>query len=99
MCGVMTVKTGCNSLSIAELNTLYYVFFQPFFFLSYYLLEFDDFFYFQETYNIWLKKRYEDDPLTHLDFNLDLWLEAKSFMNIPMENIYRYILMKLLMIL
>jgi len=44
-CGVMTVKKGCNSLSIAEFNTLYYVSFQPFFFLSYCLLEFDEFFY------------------------------------------------------
>jgi hypothetical protein len=34
---------------IVGLNTLWYVGLQPFFFLSYYLLEFDEFF-FQETY-------------------------------------------------
>jgi len=46
-------------------------------------MEYDDFFlfyfYFQETYNSWLRKRYEDDPLTLLDFDLDLWMEVGSF--------------------
>jgi hypothetical protein len=71
MCKVKTAKKGCSNSSTAELNTLWYVGFQPFSFLSYYFLEFYDFiFYFQETYNIWLKERYENDP--------DLWLEAGS---------------------
>ena len=48
-----------------------------FFFLSYYLLEFDEFiFYFQETYNSRLKEKYEDNPSTYLDINPDLWLEV-----------------------
>jgi hypothetical protein len=39
--------------------------FSTFFFLSYYLLEFDDFiFYFQGTYNNRLNDRYEDDLST-----------------------------------
>jgi hypothetical protein len=37
------------------------------------------YFYFHETYNSWLKKRHEDDPSIHPDFDLDLWLEARSF--------------------
>jgi len=41
-------------------------------------IEFDDFsFHFQETYNSWFGERYGDDPLTHLDFNPDLWMEAR----------------------
>jgi hypothetical protein len=58
-----------------ELNTLWYVSFQPFYLLSYYFLEFADLF-FQDTYNTWLKDRYEDDPLTHPNLDSDLWLEA-----------------------
>jgi hypothetical protein len=62
---------------IVELNILWYISFQLFFFLSYYLLEFDDFiFYFQETYNSRLKERYMDIPLTHPNIDPDLWLEA-----------------------
>jgi hypothetical protein len=73
----MNVKKECNSLWIAELNTLWYVGFQPFVFLSYYLLEFDEFiFSFQETYNNRLKERYEDDPSIYLDIDPDLWLKA-----------------------
>jgi hypothetical protein len=69
----MNVKKECNNLWIAELNTLWYVGFQPFVFLSYYLLEFDEFiFSFQETYNNRLKERYEDDPSIHPDINPDL---------------------------
>jgi hypothetical protein len=72
-CGVMTAKKGCNSSSTIKLNTLFYVGFQPLFFLSYYLFEFDGFiFYFQEIYNSRLNERYEDNPSTHPDFNLDL---------------------------
>jgi hypothetical protein len=36
------------------------------------------FFYFQETYNSRLRERYEDDPLTHLEFDPDLWMEVGS---------------------
>ena len=36
------------------------------------------YFYFQETYNNRLRERYEEDPLTHPEFNQDLWMEAGS---------------------
>jgi hypothetical protein len=42
MCRVMTAKKGCSCSWIVELNTLWYVGFQPFFSLSYY---FHDFFF------------------------------------------------------
>jgi len=46
---------------------------------SYYLLEFDEFiFSLQETYNSRLKERYENDHLTYLDIDPNLWLEAGS---------------------
>jgi hypothetical protein len=49
------------------------------FFLSYYLLEFDEFiFSLQDTYNNRLKERYKNDYLTHPDIDPDLWLEAGS---------------------
>jgi len=32
----------------------------------------------QETYNSRLRERYEDDPLTQPDFDLDLWMEVGS---------------------
>jgi hypothetical protein len=49
------------------------------FFLSYYFLEFGKFiFSFQDTNNSRLKEKYEDDPSTHPDIDLDLWLEAAS---------------------
>jgi hypothetical protein len=54
---------------------------QPFYFVSYYFLEWNimiSFFNFQETYNSQLRERYRDDPSTHLDFDLDLWMEAGS---------------------
>jgi hypothetical protein len=45
----------------------------------FFLIEFDDFsFYFQETYNSRLRERYEDDTLTHPNFNPDLWMEVGS---------------------
>jgi hypothetical protein len=52
--------------------------FSTIFFLSNYnFLQFDEFiFSFQDTYNSCLKKRYENDLSTHLDIDLDLWLEA-----------------------
>jgi len=35
-------------------------------------------FYFQETYNNRLRERYEDDTLTHPEFDPDLWVEVGS---------------------
>jgi hypothetical protein len=58
---------------------LWFVGFQPFLFLSYYFLEFDEFiFSFQDTYNSRLKEKYENEPLTHPDLDPDLWLEVGS---------------------
>ena len=36
------------------------------------------FFYFQETYNNWLRERYRDDPSTRPEFDPDLWMEFGS---------------------
>jgi len=77
MCEVMTTKKECISSLIAMLNTLWYVGFQLFFFLNYYFLKFDEFF-FQDTYNNRLKKKYEDDLSTQQNIDPDLWLEARS---------------------
>jgi hypothetical protein len=50
------------------------------FFLSYYVVEFDEFiFSLQGTYNSRLKERYGDEPSTHLDIGPNLWLEGESF--------------------
>jgi hypothetical protein len=47
------------------------------FFLNYYFLKFDEFvFFFQDTYNNRLKKKYEDDLSTQQNIDPDLWLEA-----------------------
>jgi len=57
------------------------MFVQPFYFVSYYFywIEYDDyFFYFDETYNSRFRERYEDDPLTHPEFDPDLWMEVGS---------------------
>jgi len=35
-------------------------------------------FFFQETYNSRLRERYGDDPLTHPEFDSDLWMEVGS---------------------
>jgi hypothetical protein len=51
-----------------------------YFFLSYYVLEFNQFiFSFNDKYNSQLNERYEDEPSTHPDIDLDLWLEGESF--------------------
>ena len=69
---------------------MWHVGFQLFFFLSYYLLKFDEFiFYFQETYNSWLEKRYEDDFSTHLNIDSDLWLEAGSSGGFDGNQVYK----------
>jgi len=60
-------------------STLCSTFVWPLSFISYYFLEFGDFiFYFQETYNNWLKERYKNNPSTHPDFDSNLWMEAGS---------------------
>jgi hypothetical protein len=59
------------------------------FFLNYYFLEFDEFiFSFQDTYNKWLKERYEDNPSTHLDIDLNLWLEVGSSSGLDRNQMY-----------
>jgi hypothetical protein len=52
--------------------------FSTIFFLSYYFLNLLIFFFFQDTYNTWLKKRYKNDPSTHSNLNSNLWLKAGS---------------------
>jgi hypothetical protein len=66
-------------------STLCGMFIQPFYFISYYFywIEYDDddddfFFHFEETYNSRLRERYWDDPLTHPNFDPDLWIEVGS---------------------
>ena len=88
-CRVMTTKKRCSSLSTTELiNTCGTLVFNHFF-LSYYFLEFNDFiFYFQETYNSQLKKRYGDDHSTHLDFDPNLWLETRSSSGLDRNWVY-----------
>jgi len=84
-CEVMTIKNECINLWIAELNILWYIGFQPFF----YLLKFDEFiFYFQESYNSRLKERYWDDPMIHLDINSDLWLKIRLFSGPNKNQVY-----------
>jgi hypothetical protein len=70
----------CNNSLTTALNTLWYVHWTIFFRkLLFSWIEFDDiFFNFQETYNNRLKKRYGDDPSTHLGFNPNLWMEVGS---------------------
>ena len=57
------------------------MFVQSFYFVSYCFLELNMMIFFkkiQETYNSWLRERYGDDPSTHPDFDLDLWMEVGS---------------------
>jgi hypothetical protein len=46
------------------------------------------FFYFQETYNNRLRKRYGDDTLTHPEFDLDLWMEVGSLGGHDKNRVY-----------
>jgi hypothetical protein len=85
----MTAKKRYNSSWIIELNALWYVGFQPLFFLSYYLLEFYINFFFQKTYNSRLKERYRDNPSTHLDIDPELWLEAGLSGGLDRNQVYR----------
>ena len=79
-CGVKSAKRGCNSSWTTALNTSWYVrYFILFHKLLFFWIDYDDFFFnFQETYNSRLRERFEDDPLTHSDFDLDLWMEVGS---------------------
>jgi len=45
-------------------------------------------FYFQETYNSRLRERYRDDPLTHSEFDPDLWMEVGSFGGPDKNRVY-----------
>jgi len=57
------------------------MFVQSFYFVSYYFLELNMMIFkkkIQETYNSRLRERYGDDPLTHLNFDSDLWMEVGS---------------------
>jgi hypothetical protein len=57
--------------------------------LLFFWIEYDDFFFnFQETYNNWLRKRYKDDHSTHPDFDLDLWMKARSFGGPDKNRVY-----------
>jgi hypothetical protein len=47
------------------------------------------FFYFQETYNNWLRERYGDDILTHLEFDPDLWMEVGLSGGPDKNRVYR----------
>jgi hypothetical protein len=47
------------------------------------------FFYFHETYNSRLRERYGDNPLTHPEFNLDLWMEVGSSSRPDKNQVYR----------
>jgi hypothetical protein len=72
-------------------STLRGMFVQPFYFVSYYFywIEYDDcFFYFQETYNSRLRERYGDDPVTHSEFDPDLWMEVGSFGGPDKNRVY-----------
>jgi hypothetical protein len=60
------------------------------FFLSYYFLSFDEFiFSFQDMCNSQLKEKYGDDPSTHPDLDLDLWLEVGLSGRFDRNQMYR----------
>jgi hypothetical protein len=46
------------------------------------------FFYFQETYNNWLRERYGDDILTHPKFDPDLWMEVGLSGGLDKNRVY-----------
>jgi len=71
-------------------STLRDMFIQSFYFISYYFLELNMIFKkkFQETYKSRLRERYGDDPLTHPDFNLDLWMEIGSYDGLDKNRVY-----------
>jgi len=83
-------QKGCNSSSTTTLSTSWYVHSTILFhMLLFSWIEYDDFFFnFQETCNNWLRKRYKDDPSTHPDFDLDLWMKARSFGGPDKNRVY-----------
>ena len=91
ICEVKTVERGCNSSLTIALNILCYVRSTIFFCkLLFSWIEFDNFsFYFQETYNSQLRKRHGNDPSTHPDFDLDLWMDARSYGGPDRNRVYR----------
>jgi hypothetical protein len=67
---------------------------QLFSFVSYYFILLNwiwwfHFFYFQETYNSWLRERCRDDHSTHPDFNPDLWIEEESSGGFDRNQVHR----------
>jgi len=66
------------------------MFVQPFYFVSYYVycIEYDDYFFFHETYNNRLRERYGDDILTHPEFDPDLWMEVGSSGGLDKNQVY-----------
>jgi hypothetical protein len=69
------------------------MFVKPFSFVSYYFLELNliiIFFNFQETYNSWLRERYEDDPSTHPGFDPYLWIETGSSGRPDRNRVYEH---------
>jgi hypothetical protein len=44
--------------------------------------------FFQDTYNIRMTERYEDDSSTHSDFNPDLWLETGTSSGLNRNYVY-----------
>jgi len=81
-CEVKTAERGRNSSFTTVINTSWYVCSTILFCKLLYLLNWIwwllFYFYFQETYNSRLRERYGDDPLTHSEFDPDLWMEVRS---------------------
>jgi len=46
-------------------------------------------FFFYDTYNSRLNERYGDDLSTHLNLNLDLWLEVGSSSGLDRNRVYK----------
>jgi hypothetical protein len=68
------------------------MFVQSFYFVSYYFLELNMMVFLKkihETYNSRLRERHGDDPSTHLDFDLDLWMEVGSSGGPDKNQVYR----------
>jgi len=67
------------------------MFVQLFYFISCYFLELNMMISFLifKRHNNRLRERYEDDPSTHPNFDLDLWIEAGSFGGPDKNRVYR----------
>ena len=77
VCRVMSTKKGYTNSWITELNTFMVCWFLTIFFLKL-LFPWIWWFFPQDTYNSWLKERYEDNLSTHSNLDPNLWLEAWS---------------------